>query len=86
MAAEVFFEDAEDGGGGEVADLAEALPGEGEGVFGEAEGGLHGFEDFGAAAVEDPTADVGDLEVIGDEELLGVAEQVLFHHLRHFGR
>ena len=58
VVGEGFRENEEDGRGGEIANLAEALPGEREGVGREAEGGLRGLEDLRAAGVEDPGRDL----------------------------
>ena len=77
MVGEGVFEDAEDGGGGEVAVFAEGLPTKGEGVFGEAEGLLGGFEDLGSAGVEDPGFDVGESERLAADALL-VGEEGLY--------
>ncbi len=46
---EDVFEDGEDGGGGEIANLTQAAPGGLEGFVREIEGGLHGFEDLRSA-------------------------------------
>jgi hypothetical protein len=78
MNGEVVFEDRKDGCGGEVADLAEALPGRSEGIGWKREGLLHRFEDFGTAGVEDVGGDVCAGEAIVGEESIYVAEEVLF--------
>ncbi len=46
---------------------------------------LHGFEDLGAAAVEDVAGDVGLGEVVVGEEALDVAEEVIVDDLGDFG-
>lgn len=80
------FEDAENGGGGEIADCGEGLPAECESFLGELQGGLGGFEDLGAAGVEDPRFDVGEGEVVFGEEAVHVAAEVFEDDFGDVGR
>ena len=71
-----LVEDDEDGGRREIADAAESFPGDFEVVAGEAEGFLGGFEDFRAARMHDPGADVIAREVVFGEKVVNVAAEV----------
>ncbi len=57
----------------------------GEGVRREVEGVLHGFEDLGAAGVEDVAGDVVEGEAVVGEEGFDVAAEVLVDDLGDVG-